>query len=214
VIIGAGASYYSVNYKTTPRVPEQQSTENKAIVVPNAAAQGSPNNQLWTKNFQTAVTAFDKEQYPAAEKLLQRSILEARHSQNKSELLLALHKLEDVLYVQKKFKEADLLDQELHRTAASATVAPAKESQDDRIAHLALACHKNGQCDTAISLLQHSIEISKRMYGAHSLKTAERLSELAMVYMALDQPDDAQPLLNEVMEIKASQKGTSAAEKK
>ena len=86
-------------------------------------------------------------------------------------------------------------------------VATAKglEPQDDRIARLAMVCHKNGQCDTAVSLLEHAIAISERMHGKKSLKTAERMGELASLYMALDQPAKAQPLMEKVMEIKAAQ---------
>jgi len=147
--------------------------------------------------------------------------------------LLTLRKLEDVFYVQQKFKEAADLQEEIHRlamtlaareaaiaagttgdvaTPRSAKVAlllksavnEANEPQDDRIAHLAIMCHKHGQCDTAISLLQHAVEISKKVNGAQSLKTANRITELASLYMALDQPSKAQPLFDTVMQIKAA----------
>jgi serine/threonine protein kinase len=272
VAIISGVIFYFVNHNTTPDRPVQ--TASNAIGAPSLSAKELPDDPAWTKCYKDAVVAFEKERYVEAEKLLRRAVLVARHSGDKSELLLGLHKLEDVLYVQQKYKDADRLDQEIRRLAASATVsvpesvpvsaasftspsstssttpspssttpspsstpttskspvpsltkssprttdlgaavAASRESQDDRIAHIALACHKNGQCDTAVNLLQHSIEISKRMYGARSMKTAERLTELASLYIALDQPNDAQPLLNEVMEIKAAKgKGTSATD--
>ena len=269
VLAIGGAAFYFVNQNTIRNAPVQPSTASNAVA--NQKATEMADDPAWTKRYQDAVAAFDKEKYEVAQKLLQGAVLDARHSGNTSELLLALHKLEDVLYVQQKYKDADSLDQEIRRLAASATVsvpesvsaslatppsfappttkpsatpstapsttpsskstpasssksaasetdlttavATSRQSQDDRIAHLALACHKNGQCDTAVSLLQHSIEISKRMYGPKSLKTAERLTELASLYMALDQPNDAQPLMNEVMEIKAAKGNGSATGK-
>jgi serine/threonine protein kinase len=191
----------------------------------------------WPQLFHEAETAFEEQRYIAAEKLLQRAIARARNSNNDSQMLLALRKMEDVLYVQRKFQEADDLNIEIQRLAAavaapSATssssssseplkgaaamartgkamrelqtvIVQSNEPQDDRIADLAIMCHKHGQCDTAVSLLQHSVEISKKVYGAQSLKTASRLTELASLYMALDQPNKAQPLFNEVMKIRA-----------
>ncbi len=197
-----------------------------AAVMP--VSQSATESKIWSNYYRQAGAALAKEQYGSAEKLLQSSVSEARRSGNKAELLLALRKLEDVLYFQKKFKEADSLDPEVHELAAAEAAAPAeasalksvpgkdmtaamansKESQDDRIAHLAMSCHKNGQCDTAVSLLEHSVAIAKKVYGPRSLKTATRISELASLYMALDEPAKAQPLMDEVMEIKAAQKGS------
>jgi hypothetical protein len=157
---------------------------------------------------------------------LQQAASEARRSGSKAELLLSLRKLEDALYLQGKFKEADAVYPEVRRLTSAAAAAPSEqvalksaasmddaaflgkpsESQDDRIAHLAMSCHKNGQCDTAVSLLEHSVAVAKRMYGSRSLKTATRISELASLYLALDEPGKAQPLMDEVMEIRATQR--------
>ena len=185
----------------------------------------TPPSKIWTKLYHDASSAFDKEEYVVAEKLLQRALLEARHSGSSAELLPSLKKMQDVLYVQRKFSEADRLDQEVMRlnvesvslapktadtssansnsTNLSSTPAPSK-SQDERIAQLAMFCHNKGQCGTAVKLLEHSIEISKRMHGAGSLKTAARMEELAALHLALDESDKAEKLMKQVMEIKAA----------
>jgi hypothetical protein len=59
--------------------------------------------------------SFDQEKYEAAEKALKLAIFSARHDGDNSELLQALPKQQDVLYVQLKFKDADALDQEIMR---------------------------------------------------------------------------------------------------
>lgn len=180
----------------------------------------TPPSKIWTKLYHDASSAFDKEEYVVAEKLLQRALLEAKHSGNSAELLPSLKKMQDVLYVERKFSEADKLDQEVMRlsvesvspapkttssssTNSSSTPAPSK-SQDERIAQLAMFCHNKGQCGTAVKLLEHSIEISKRMHGAGSLKTAARMEELATLHLALDESDKAEKLMKQVMEIKAA----------
>jgi serine/threonine protein kinase len=202
-------------------------------------AKSSPD---WVKHYKAAVVAFDDEKYDDAEKSLNLAVLEARHSGNNIELLQSLKKQQDVLYVQRKFKDADALDSEIMRLATStasdepgtnveqatsnskqaqANVStPDKKSDDaststaasidtnksqaERIAKLAMFCHERGQCGTAIKLLEHSVEVSKRMHGVNSLKTAERIQELASLHIALDENDKAQPLLEQVMEIKAT----------
>lgn len=197
----------------------------------------APPSKIWTKLYHDASSAFDKEEYVVAEKHLQRALLEARHSGNGSELLPTLKKLQDVLYVQRKFSEADRLDQEILRLSVvsvspesadppsqklnsasnSISSAPANtksatsnsssataRSQDERIAQLAMFCHNKGQCGTAVKLLEHSIEISKRMHGANSLKTAARMEELAKLHLALDESNEAEKLMKQVMEIKAA----------
>jgi serine/threonine protein kinase len=193
-------------------------------------------SEVWAKHYRSAVLSFDEEKYDAAEKALKLAILEARHDGNNSELLQALRKQQDVLYVQRKFKDADALDQEIMRltaagepaakpgkitsaevdsirtraedTGAKSAVlldsAAATKSQDERIASLAMFCHKRGQCGTAIKLLEHSVEVSKRMHGLNSLQTAARIQELAGLHMALDENDKAHPLMEQVMEIKAA----------
>jgi Tetratricopeptide repeat len=189
--------------------------------------------------YQNALEDIGKGWNALAEELLRKAVSEAKRSKNTKALLLALRKLESVLYMQEKYKEADGLDKQISRLVA-ATQAPTQsaageskdpkisavaktsaepkvaaeptadtakklEPQDDRIARLAMVCHKNGQCDTAVSLLEHSIAISERVHGKKSLKTAERMSELASLYMALDQPKKAQSLIEKVMEIKGAQ---------
>ncbi len=220
-----------------------------------SAAKSEPvkENVVWAKHYRSAVLSFDQENYDAAEKALKLAILEARHDGNISELLQALRKQQDVLYVQRKFKDADALDQEIMRLTAAAVPAStastdadrgtestasntktgatkgseidsvrtraevtgskagvyldssaATKSQDERIANLAMFCHKRGQCGTAIKLLEHSVEVSKRMHGLNSLQTAARIQELAGLHMALDENDKAHPLMEQVMEIKAA----------
>lgn len=80
------------------------------------------------------------------------------------------------------------------------------DAEDERIAHMAMVCHRNGQCDTAVALLKHAVEISKKVHGKNSSQTAARLTELANLYEALDKPEKAHPLMEEVLEIKAAQK--------
>jgi len=208
----------------------------------------APASATWTKFYREASSSFDKGEYALAEKHLQRAILEARHSGNSSELLPSLKKMQDVLYVQRKFTEADSLDQEILRlnTAGIAVETglsggsknaeivnsenssiegepPESEnektknkegvskpqgvqskSQDERIAQLAMFCHKKGQCGTAIKLLEHSVEISKKMYGTNSLKTAARIEELASLHLALDESEQAEKLMKQAMEIKSA----------
>lgn len=184
----------------------------------------APPSKIWTKLYHDASSAFDKEEYKAAERLLQRALLEARHDDNKAELLPTLKKMQDVLYVQRKFTEADALDPEILRlsataialepkvpdsktsnsAAASAASQVSAKSRDERIAQLAMFCHNNGQCGTAVKLLEHSIEISKKMHGTNSLKTAARMEELASLHLALDESDKAEALMKQVMEIKAA----------
>ena len=41
------------------------------------------------------------------------------------------------------------------------------------------------------------------MYGVNSLKTADRLEELATLHLALDESAKAQPIMEQVMDIKA-----------
>lgn len=199
-------------------------------------------NPVWVKQYKAAVIAFEDEKYEDAEKALTLAILEARHSGNNVELLQSLRKQQDVLYVQRKFNDADALDAEIMRLTASTTVADeagvsdgssesssdktkapvsagaksdavneksanssdSAKTQDERIAKLAMFCHERGQCGTAIKLLEHSVEVSKRMHGVNSLKTAERIQELASLHIALDENDQAQPLLEQVMEIKSA----------
>lgn len=200
----------------------------------------------WKNHANQGQFAFDKNEFARAEILLKWAVIEAREANSKEGQLLTLRRLADVLYVEQKFKDADLIEQQIHQlatntstpnTASASAPTPtgtvdasnsvagvattptaitkkhltestsdSMEAQDDHIAHLALVCHKNGQCDTAVSLLQHSVEIAKKMYGPNSLKTAERMSQLASMYLALDQQDKAQPLIDQVMEIKAAQK--------
>lgn len=201
--------------------PVTQSPASKGVVkTPSRAV--SP---TWTKHYKAAVVAFDDERYEEAEKALSLAILEARRSGNDIELLQSLRKQQDVLYVQRKFKDADAVDSEIMRLTASTSTqelspSPADKrkpagasaeaetgnmkSQDERIAKLAMFCHERGQCGTAIKLLEHSVEVSKRMHGVNSLKTAERIQELASLHIALDESDKAQPLLEQVMEIKAA----------
>jgi len=179
----------------------------------------APPSEIWSKIYRDASSAFDKDEFVVAEKLLQRAILEARHSGNSSELLPSLKKMQDVLYVQRKFGEADALDQEILRLSAvavssesknepaKASVSPNVKSRDERIAQLAMFCHNKGQCGTAVKLLEHSIEISKRMHGLNSLKTAARIEELASLHLALDESDEAEKLMKQVMEIKAAISG-------
>ncbi len=188
---------------------------------------------VWAKHYRSAVLAFEDEKYEDAEKALKLAILEARQDDNDSELLQSLRKQQDVLYVQRNFKGADALDPEIMRltaeiepsegtvasevkkpTASGETdTADSKATQvnpkktvtsDERIANLAMFCHKRGQCGTAIKLLEHSVEVSKRMHGVNSLQTAARIQELASLHMALDENDKAQPLMEQVMEIKAA----------
>ncbi len=189
-------------------------------------------NAVWAKHYRSAVLAFEEEKYDVAEKALKLAITEARGDGSSSELLQSLRKRQDVLYVQRKFKDADALDSEIMRLTAaleSSAVAqtatsegkpasksdtkagaksnpelPPPKSQDERIANLAMFCHKRGQCGTAIKLLEHSVEVSKRMHGLNSLQTATRIQELASLHMALDENDLAQPLIEQVMEIKAA----------
>lgn len=162
----------------------------------------------WSRHYKAAVLAFEDEKFEEAEKSLTRAILQARQDRNDVELLQALRRQQDVLYVQRKFKDADALDAEIMRLTASTDFKEPDEAQrsaqDERIAKLATFCHERGQCGTAIKLLEHSVEISKRMHGVNSLKTAERIQELASLHIALDENDKAQPLLEQVMEIKSA----------
>jgi tetratricopeptide (TPR) repeat protein len=174
-------------------------------------------SKTWTGYYRQASAAFDHEKYSVAEKALRSAIVEARHSGNNSELVQSLRKLQDVFYVQENFKAGDALDPEIRKLAGSSSgptaaqstkpsagMAEAAQPQDDRIARLALSCHKKGQCDTAVSLLEHSVEISKKIYGVNSVKTADRLEELATLHLALDESAKAQPIMDQVMDIKAS----------
>ena len=245
-----GAAIYMMGGKPTPSYAPNPSWANKAAPVKESA--------VWVKHYRSAVKAFDDEKYDVAEKALKLAILEARHDGNNSELLQALRKQQDVLYVQRNFKDADALDQEIMRltattattetapsTATPATAANTKnkptsvvntkggtaanssdasasgpdpseatKTQDERIASLAMFCHKRGQCGTAVKLLEHSVEVSKRMHGLNSLKTAAHIQELASLHMALDENDKAQPLMEQVMEIKSAVASKSKRAKK
>lgn len=214
--IGVAAAFAMMNAHPVTQSPVSK----RDVRTPSRAA--SP---IWAKHYKAAVVAFDDEKYEEAEKALSLAILEARHSGNDIELLQSLRKQQDVLYVQRKFKDADAVDSEIMRLTASTStqeLSPSVEdkrkheganaeaetgnlkSQDERIAKLAMFCHERGQCGTAIKLLEHSVEVSKRMHGVNSLKTAERIQELASLHIALDESDMAQPLLEQVMEIKAA----------
>ncbi len=215
------------------RPVEQNPTIRSAPSTPSAETKlPVKENAVWAKHYRSAVLAFEEEKYDVAEKSLQLAITEARSDSSSSELLQSLRKRQDVLYVQRKFKDADALDPEIMRLTAaleSSAVAqtaasegkpasksdtkagaksnpelPPPKSQDERIANLAMFCHKRGQCGTAIKLLEHSVEVSKRMHGLNSLQTATRIQELASLHMALDENDLAQPLIEQVMEIKAA----------
>lgn len=196
-------------------------TSNATTSAPDAAGGGKED---WSKHYKEAVSAFDESNYARAEVLLRLASNEARHAGGKANLLLTLRKLEDALYVQQKFNDADNLNHEIHRlmqagstsdgamkedgaaTASSSDVAGVTPAQADRVAELAMVCHKKGQCDTAISLLEHAVEISKKMYGPRSLKTADRMSELASLYLALEEPDKAHALMKQVFDIKSQKK--------
>jgi serine/threonine protein kinase len=208
--------------------------KNPTIPAESSAVRALPAKEsaVWAKHYRSAVLAFDDEKYDAAEKALRLAITEARRDGSSSALLQSLRKRQDVLYVQRKFKDADALDPEIMRltvalessavaeTAASddekisksdakagakaSAELPTPKSQDERIANLAMFCHKRGQCGTAIKLLEHSVEVSKRMHGLNSLQTASRIQELASLHMALDENDQAQPLMEQVMEIKSA----------
>ncbi len=221
-----GVGIYLMGGHPVENNPTIQSESSKARALP------ANENAAWAKHYRSAVLAFDDEKYDVAEKALRLAITEARSDGSSSELLQSLRKRQDVLYVQRKFKDADALDPEIMRltvalessavaqTAASDeekvsksdTKAGAKasselsppKSQDERIANLAMFCHKRGQCGTAIKLLEHSVEVSKRMHGLNSLQTASRIQELASLHMALDENDQAQPLMEQVMEIKSA----------
>lgn len=204
-----------------------------------------PVSKDWSNAYREALKAFDKEEYESAEKLLERTISISKASGNEWELLPSLRKMQDVLYVQRKFKEADSLDAEILRLTASgitntygnpstmrepavsqskdvkaqktvetrdgktSDTAQSEKSRDERIAQLAMFCHEKGQCGTAIKLLEHSVEIAKKMHGDESLQTASRLEELASLHMALDESDEAQPLMKQAMNIRAKLAGKS-----
>jgi serine/threonine protein kinase len=94
-------------------------------------------------------------------------------------------------------------------TAKKVTSNQPNDAEDERIAHMAMVCHKNGECDTAVDLLKRAVAISKKVHGKNSLQTAKRLTELASLYSALDEPEKAHPLMEEVMEIRAAQKSAA-----
>ncbi len=217
-----GAGIYMMGGHSVEKVPLSSPSQ------PAVKALPEKENAVWAKHYRSAVLAFEEEKYDAAEKALKLATLEARNDGSSTELLQTLRKLQDVLYVQRKFKDADSLDVEIMRLTAaleSSAVAqtsagkdkegtasignsssefPATKTQDERIANLAMFCHKRGQCGTAIKLLEHSVAVSKRMHGLNSLQTATRIQELASLHMALDENDKAQPLMEQVMEIKSA----------
>lgn len=88
-------------------------------------------------------------------------------------------------------------------TAATRETAKSRDSEADRLANLAVVCHKKGQCDTATSILEQSVQISKKVYGARSKQTADRLTELASFYVALGEFRKAEKVIDEVMEIRS-----------
>ena len=130
----------------------------KTKEVPPATIPSAPKveSKAWMEYYRQASVAFDHEKYPAAEKALSSAISEARHNGSNSELVQSLRKLQDVFYVQENFKAGDALDPEIRKLASASAgsstlpqnakpsggLAEAAQPQDDRIAHLAISCHK------------------------------------------------------------------------
>lgn len=168
---------------------------------------------------EVATQAIESKNYAQAERELQLAANQYEQSADKQKLFETLHKLSDVLYLDRKIAQAKEVDDKiaLLRKQDSGLVPPSAPAADKdavkiqnypdphttRLARLASVCHKNGQCDTAVDILKRSVEVSKQVYGPDSLQTAERMTELASFYMGLGASDKADDLIQAAMEIRA-----------
>jgi serine/threonine protein kinase len=178
--------------------------------------ESAPVSQDTGTDFSAGQVALLKGQYSEAETLFRQALEEANSQKpdtTEGSLRIAItSKLIDVLYIEKKFAEADELSASLNsaKTVAAGNERPssagAPEATNDRLARLAAACHKEGQCDTAASILEHSVDLSKRVYGASSPQTLAKMQKLAEFYETLGEDAKAEKLTMEIMQRKAGTK--------